>query len=43
MHFLSSVREALNKELTEQQVKDMMKLYISGTSVEEALREVING
>ena len=37
MDFLKQVRNFSEKELTEGEVKDMMKLYITGTSVEEAL------
>lgn len=37
MDFLKQVRDSSEKELTENQVKDMMKLYITGTSIEEAL------
>lgn len=38
MDFLQQVRASSEKELTESDVKDMMKLYITGTSVEEALK-----
>lgn len=41
MEFLSSVREASEKELTDDQVKAMMKLYITGISVEEALKTLL--
>lgn len=38
MDFMKQVRASSEKELTEGDVKDMMKLYITGTSVEEALK-----
>ena len=40
MDFLLRVRSSYEKELTEGQVKDMMKLYITGVSVEEALKRL---
>jgi hypothetical protein len=43
MDFLKQVRDSSEKELTENQVKDMMKLYITGTSVEEALKTFKKG
>lgn len=41
MEFLSSVRESSEKELTDDQVKTMMKLYITGLSIEEALKTLL--
>lgn len=41
MDFLKQVRASSEKELTESEVKAMMKLYITGTSVEEALKTFV--
>ena len=38
MDFIKQVRASSGKELTEGDVKAMMKLYITGTSVEKALK-----
>lgn len=38
MDFIKQVRDSSGKELTDSDVKAMMKLYITGTSVEEALK-----
>lgn len=43
MDFLKQVRDSSEKELTESDVKDMMKLYITGTSIEEALKTFKEG
>lgn len=43
MDFLQQVRASSEKELTESEVKAMMKLYITGTSVEEALKTFKEG
>ena len=38
MDFIKQVRASSEKELTDSDVKAMMKLYITGTPVEEALK-----
>jgi hypothetical protein len=43
MDFIKQVRASSGKELTESDVKAMMKLYITGTSVEKALKTFREG
>ena len=38
MDFMKQVRDSSEKELTESDVKAMMKLYITGISIGEALK-----
>lgn len=36
MHYLKYIRESADKDLTESDIKNIMKLYVAGVSKEEA-------
>lgn len=40
MNYLHSIKEHVKRELTDKEVKDIMKLYISGVSIDKAKEEI---
>ena len=43
MHYLHSIRKALQRELTTYEIKNMMKLYINAVSSDDAIKSLKEG